>query len=61
VIVKAETVDGKSIEVHDDRWGIRPYWAKVDGHALYQRSRMRLRTFTTAEAAWRAALKEIRS
>jgi hypothetical protein len=60
VIVKAETVDGTSIEVHEDRQvGGRRYWAKVDGRALEQHGRMRLRRFTTVEAAWRVALEKV--
>lgn len=61
VIVKTKKVDGKSIEVHEDRYSKRRYWAKVDGIALFQRGRMRLRTFTTADAAWQAAIDESRS
>jgi hypothetical protein len=60
VIVKTDEVDGKRIEVHDDRFGRRRYWAKVDGCALFQRGRMRVRTFATADAAKKAALKEVR-
>lgn len=59
MIVKTETVDGKVIEVHSDRFGRRAYWVKVDGTALSQRGRMRLRTFGTVESAWKAALEEI--
>lgn len=60
MIVKAETVDGRSIEVHEERFGTRRYcyWAKVDGCALFERGRIRARTFTTAEAVWKAALEE---
>jgi hypothetical protein len=61
VIVKAKKVDGKPIKIHEDRFGARRYWAMVDGTALFQRGRMRLRTFTTVEAAWKAALEEVRS
>lgn len=57
-IVKTATVDGKQIEVHEDSFGRRRYWAKVDGRGLYQRGRMRVRTFTTADAAWKAALED---
>lgn len=59
-IVKTEKIGGKKIEIHEDRFGQRRYWAKVDGIALFQRGRMRLRTFTTADAARGAALKESR-
>lgn len=57
VIVKTAEAAGKRIEVHEDRFGKRRYWAMVDGIALFQRGRMRVRAFTTAEAAWKAALK----
>ena len=57
--VKTETIAGKQIEVHEDRFGARRYWAKVNGAALFQRGRMRMRTFTTIEAARKAALKEL--
>lgn len=56
MIVKTKKVDGKSIEIHEDSHGKQRYWAKVDGIALFQRGRMRLRTFTTTDAAWQAAL-----
>lgn len=58
--VKNEKIDGKQIEVHQDRFCLRRYWAKVDGHALFQRGRMRMRMFSTADAAWKAALKKAR-
>jgi len=61
VIVKTEKIDGKRIEIHEDSFGQRRYWAKVDGAALFQRGRMRLRTFTTADAAREAAIAEARS
>jgi hypothetical protein len=61
VIVKAETIDGKKIEVHDDRFGRRRYWAKIDGRGLFQRGRMRVRTFATADAAYKAAIDEVQS
>lgn len=57
MIVKTGTVDGKQIEVHNEGWGLRRYWAQVDGTALFQRGRMRLRTFDTPDAAWKAALR----
>jgi hypothetical protein len=60
MIVKTEKVDGRKIEIHEDRHGQRRYWAKVDGGALFQRGRMRLRTFTTADAARAAAIRESR-
>ena len=59
MIVKTATIDGKRIEVHEDRFGTRRYWAKIDGSALFQRGRMRMRTFTTVDAARKAALKEL--
>jgi hypothetical protein len=60
VIVKSETVGGTPIEVHENQFGARRYWAKVDGAALFQRGRMRARTFTTIDAAKKAALEEAR-
>jgi len=57
VIVGTDNVRGKRIEIHVDRFGARRYWAKVDGSALFQRGRMRLRTFTIANAARKAALE----
>jgi hypothetical protein len=59
--IKTEKVDGKRIEIHEDSFGTRRYWAKVDGAALFQRGRMRVRTFTTVDAARAAAIKEARS
>ena len=58
--VKTETVNGKQIEVHEDRFGARRYWVKVDGIGLFQRGRMRVRTFATVEAARKAGLEETR-
>jgi hypothetical protein len=58
MVIKSGRVAGKRIEIHEDSHGQRRYWAQVDKTALFQRGRMRLRTFTTAEAAWDAALKE---
>lgn len=60
-IVKAKAVDGKKIEIHEDRFGKSRYWAMVDGCALFQRGRMRVRTFTTVDAAYKAALKKAQS
>lgn len=57
-LVKSGTIDGKRIEVHEDSHGMRRYWAQVDKRALWQRGRMRVRTFSTAAAAWKAALEE---
>lgn len=57
-IIKTENIDGKQIEIHEDSYGRRRYWAKVDGVALFQHGRMRLRTFTTAEGARAAAIAE---
>jgi hypothetical protein len=59
--IKTERIDGKRIEIHEDRFGTRRYWAKVDGAALFQRGRMRVRTFTTIDAARAAAIEEARS
>jgi hypothetical protein len=61
MIVKTEKVDGKRIEIHEDRFGTRRYWAKVDGIGLFQRGRMRMRTFTTIDAAKKAALQNVRT
>ena len=61
MIVRTKKVNGKVLEVHEDSIGHRRYWAKIDGSALFQRGRMRLRTFTTADAAWKAALEEVSS
>jgi hypothetical protein len=58
VLVRRERVGGRRIEVHEDRFGARRYWAKVDDRTLFQRGRMRVRMFTTPEAARRAALGE---
>ena len=55
----AETIGGKRVEVHEDRFGKSRYWATVDGSALFQRGRMRLRTFATLDAARKAAIAEI--
>jgi hypothetical protein len=59
--IKTETIDGKRIEIHEDRFGRSRYWAMVDGVGLFQRGRMRLRTFTTVDAAYKAARKEAQS
>jgi len=58
MIIKTETVNGTPIEIHEDRFGARRYWAMVDGTALFQRGRMRLRMFTTIDAARKAALEK---
>lgn len=58
MLVKREKAGATWIEVYEDSHGRRRYWAKVDGLALFQRGRMRLRTFTTADAARRAAMEE---
>jgi hypothetical protein len=55
-IVDTDEVNGKRIEILENRFGKHRYWVKVDGTALFQHGRMRLRTFTTPRAAWRAAL-----
>lgn len=57
MIVKTGTVDGKRIEIHEDAHGRQRFWAKIDGTALFQRGRIRLRTFTTVGTAWKAALE----
>jgi hypothetical protein len=59
--IKTEKVNGKRIEIHEDSFGTRRYWAKVDGMALWQSGRMRVRTFTTANGARKAALTEVQS
>ena len=56
MIVKSKKIDGLPIEVHEKSFGARRYWATVDGAALFQRGRMRVREFETMEAAWKAAL-----
>lgn len=58
--IKTEQIDGKRIEIHEDRFGTRRYWAKVDGCGLFQRGRMRIRMFSTVDAARKAALEEAR-
>jgi hypothetical protein len=58
VIVETVTIDGKEVEIHEASFGGRRYWVKVDGTALFQRGRMRVRTFSTAEAAKTAAIEE---
>lgn len=58
-IVSADEVNGKRIEIHADRFGKRRYWVMIDNRALFQRGRLRLRMFTTPEAARKAALEEI--
>lgn len=58
MIVKTATVDGKQIEVHENRFSTQRYWVKIDGRGLFQRGRMRVRAFTTVDAAWKAALEE---
>jgi hypothetical protein len=60
MIVETTTIAGKRIEIHEDRFGARRYWVKVDGSGLFQRGRMRVRTFTTVEAARKAGLEETR-
>lgn len=60
MLIKREKAGAKWIEIHEDSHDNRRYWVKIDGLALFQRGRMRLRTFTTAEAAQQAALEETR-
>ena len=61
MIVKQDTIAGKRIEIHENQHGRQRFWAKVDGTALFQRGRIRLRTFRTVETAWKAALEEVRA
>ena len=61
MIVKTEKIDGKQIEIHEDRFGARRYWVKVDGIGLFQRGRMRVRTFATIDSARKAALQDVQS
>lgn len=61
MVIKMGSVNGKIIEIHDNRFGRQRYWAKVDGRGLFQRGRMRVRAFTTVDAAYKAAVKEARS
>ena len=58
-IVKTETVDGKRVEIHEDRHGKRRYWIMIDGCGLFQHGRMRIRTFATIEAALDTAREEV--
>lgn len=60
-IAWTEDVDGRSVEVHADRVGKRRFWVKIEGSALFQRGRMRIRAFTTIEAAVKAARKEAKT
>jgi hypothetical protein len=57
-LVKSGTVGGKRIEIHESSYGQRRYWAQVDKSALFQLGRMRVRMFSTIDAAWKAALAE---
>jgi hypothetical protein len=59
-IVGTDEVKGKRIEIHADRFGKSRYWVKVDGIALFQRGRMRLRMFSTTTAALKAAQEALR-
>lgn len=59
MIVKTEIINGRQIEIHEDSVGPRRYWAKIAGKALFQRGRMRLRTFTTIDGARDAAVEAI--
>mgnify|MGYP003588820962 CR=1 FL=1 len=60
MIVKTEMINGGQLEVHENRSGHRRYWATVNHRALFQRGSLRVRTFTTPDAAWTAALREAR-
>ncbi|HSX22433.1 MAG TPA: hypothetical protein VLE97_06610 [Gaiellaceae bacterium] len=53
--------DGRRIEVHADRFSKRRFWVMIEGTALFQRGRMRVRAFTTVEAAVKAARKEAKA
>jgi hypothetical protein len=53
--------DGRRIEVHADRFGKRRFWVKIEGSALFQRGRMRIRAFATVDAAVKAARKEAKT
>jgi hypothetical protein len=57
-LVKSGVVSGKRIEVHEASFGQRRYWAQVDKSALFQLGRIRVRMFSTIDAAWKAALAE---
>jgi hypothetical protein len=61
MIVENIVINGKQVEIHEASFGARRYWAKVDGAALFQRGRMRARTFATADAAKKAAVEEARA
>lgn len=50
--------DGRRIEVHADRFGKRRFWVMIEGTALFQRGRMRVRAFATVAAAVKAARRE---
>jgi hypothetical protein len=56
----SERIDGKRVEVHEDRFGKKRYWAAIDGLALFQRGRMRLRMFSTLEVARKAAREALK-
>jgi hypothetical protein len=60
MLVGTDIVEGKRIEIHADRLGKNRYWVKVDGVALFQRGRMRLRMFSTTTAALKAAQEALR-
>lgn len=60
MIVKTDIIDGKKIEIYEDGFSRKRFWAKVDGRGLFQRGRMRLRAFATVEAAHEAAIEEAR-
>lgn len=57
-LVKSGMVNGKRVEILEASHGQRRYWAQIDKAALFQLGRMRVRTFTTADAAWKAAIAE---
>lgn len=57
-VVESFEENGKRIVIHANRFGKHRYWATVDGLALFQRGRMRIRAFTTIEAAVKAARQE---
>lgn len=60
-LVESFEAHGAEIEIRADRFGKRRFWAMVNGTALFQRGRMRLRMFATVPAARSAARKEAKT
>ena len=58
MIVRNEHVNGRQIEIHEERAGHRRYWAAVNHQAIYRQGSLRPRLFATSDAAWTAALRE---